>query len=498
MTTPAQSNLFEPFSDEPFLSVTRGPGGDVGLLGTVRAGSAVESAVSDEAWLRALLDVEAALAHAQAETGLIPKDAARTIAAVARDGGFDPVALAHRARETADPVVALVAELIDRVAETDPVAADHVHRGSTGQDILDSAAMLVTARALDLLVRDLDRVVDALAVLARRHRGTPMAARTLAQHAVPTTFGLKAAGWAWAVHEATEEVARVRATLPVQFGGAAGTLAGYQDFAVLEGLARDGDDPATVFRLGAAFADRLGLAAPALPWHTARGPLVRLGAALTEVTGVLGKFGLDCRNMAATEVTLPAEPGPAGRGASSATPQENNPVLGSLLVSAALQAPQQAAVLGQCMLAADERPGGAWHAEWQPLRELLRLTGGAATAAELAEGLRPDPERMAGNLDLTHGRVLAERLTAHLTATLGRTAAQRCGTRVAADAQVRGLTLAAAAADDEEAATVLTPGELDLLSDAARGTGLAPALTDRVLVRLDARGHFAPQRNIPG
>ncbi len=357
-----------------------------------------------------MLDAEAALARAQARCGTVPESAARTITDCARADHLDVRRLALDARETANPVVALVKALTAVVAQRSPEAAEYVHRGSTSQDVFDTAAMLVAARALRLIIADLHAVADALAELAARHRDTVMAGRTLTLHAVPTTFGLKAAGWRQLVLEAAERLTRVGHGLPVSLGGAAGTLAGYLQYAgphtTPESLIDD---------LAAAYADETALAVPALPWHALRTPVADLGAALAHTTGALGKIAVDVQVLTRTEIGEATEPAGAGRGASSAMPHKRNPVLATLIRSAALQVPALASVLAHCLPAEDERSAGVWHAEWQPLREALRLTGGAArTAVELAAGLVVHPGRMRANLRATGGQIVSERVCAAL------------------------------------------------------------------------------------
>jgi 3-carboxy-cis,cis-muconate cycloisomerase len=463
------------------------PEADAGLLSPVRAGTEVERLTADRAWLQAMLDAEAALARAQARLGLVPDAAAAAITAAARAGGVDLAAVARRAREAANPVVPLVAELTAAVAATDPAAAEYVHSGSTSQDILDTAAMLVASRALRVVAADLDRTAAALARLAADYRDTPAAARTLTQHAVPTTFGLKAAGWYDLARTAAERVRGLLSWgLPAQLGGAGGTLAGYVEQARLRapGGGPEPDVPRYVDDLLAAYAAETGLAEPALPWHTARVPIADLGATLALVTGALGKFALDVQSMSRTEVGEVAEPAAAGRGASSAMPHKRNPVLATLVVAAALQVPALATVLTQGMLAQDERPAGAWQAEWEPLRECLRLAGGsAATAAELAAGLIPDPDRMRANLALTGGLVVSERVAAVLTAHLGRAAARDAIAGAAADAAASGRPLDAVLRETPEITAHLTEADLAALLDPARYTGAAAALVDRALRR---------------
>ncbi|MEV6007710.1 3-carboxy-cis,cis-muconate cycloisomerase [Streptomyces sp. NPDC051976] len=448
---------------------------DAGLLSPVRAGTPVEAAVSDLAWLQAMLDAESALARAQARLGTLPKSAATAIAAAAYTDRMDLRALALAARETANPVVGLVQALTRVVAEHDPAAAEYVHRGSTSQDVFDTGMMLVSARALRIVRADLARVERALAALAAEHRDTPMPGRTLALHAVPTTFGLKAAGWRQLVRDADARLAALLEDgLPVSLGGAAGTLAGYLEYARLDGAPPHGDPGEYLDELVAAFAEETGLARPVLPWHALRTPVADLAAALAFTAGALGKMAVDVQSLARTEVAEVAEPGPAGRGASSAMPHKRNPVLSTLIRSAALQVPVLAAGLTQCLVAEDERSAGVWHAEWQLLRECLRLVGGAAhTAVELAEGLDVHPARMRANLDLTGSQIVSERLAAVLTPRLGKPAARRLLTEAAASG--RDLSLS------PELAAHFTPAELTALCDPTTYPGAAAPLVNRAL-----------------
>ncbi|SER67029.1 3-carboxy-cis,cis-muconate cycloisomerase [Streptomyces sp. yr375] len=463
-------------------------GTDAGLLAPTWADTPAAAEATDEAWLQAMLDAEVALARAQHAVGLTPATAVAAIAAAARADRLDPVALAREARATANPVVALVTAFTEVVAAEDPAAAEYVHRGSTSQDILDSAAMLVARRVLALVAADLDRVRAALATLADTHRHTVLAGRTLTQHAVPTTLGLKAAGWLQLVADAQARVTAVAAALPAQLGGAAGTLAAYVEYAELDGGKGEGG-----VELLRPFAQALGLAEPVIPWHTARTPVADLGAVLQLVTGALGKFALDVQTLSRTEIGEVSEPAAAGRGGSSAMPQKRNPALATLIVSAARQVPAHALVLAQCMLAEDERPAGAWHAEWQPLREALRLTGGAAhTAVELAEGLAVHPERMRANLESTGGAIVTERLTVALAPALGKARAKKLLTAATAEADSTGRPLTEVLSTHPELSTRLTPDRLAELLDPTHYTGASDALIDRALHRYGAAASTAP------
>ncbi|MFI1683009.1 lyase family protein [Streptomyces sp. NPDC020607] len=458
---------------------------DAGLLSPVRVGTAVEAAVGDGAWLQAMLDAEAALARAQARMGTVPAAAAEAITAAARAEYFDVREVALAARATANPVVGLVAALTRVVARRAPEAAEYVHRGSTSQDVFDTGAMLVAARALRVIVADLRETAASLAALAGAHRDTVMAGRTLALHAVPTTFGLKAAGWRHLVLEAITRLERVAGqSLVISLGGAAGTLAGYLQYAEqAPAHSFAGRSAAQVVEeLAEAFAAETGLARPVLPWHALRTPVTDLGAALAHTAGALGKMAADVQVLARTEIGEVAEPAAEGRGASSAMPHKQNPVLATLIRSAAVQVPALGAVLAQCLPAEDERSAGLWHAEWQPLRECLRLTGGAAhAAAELAAGLVVRPERMRANLDLTGGQVVSERLAAYLAPRLGRSAAKELLAGASRQARDTGRPLGQILAELPALAGVVSGQELARLLDPRHYTGAAGPLVDRAL-----------------
>ncbi|MGK5448407.1 3-carboxy-cis,cis-muconate cycloisomerase [Streptomyces radiopugnans] len=459
-------------------------GADLGLLSPVRVGSAAEAATSDAAFLQAMLDAEAALARAQAAVGLVPATAAEAVTAAARAELFGVRDLALRARSDGNPVIPLVADLRAAVARTDPGAAEYVHRGATSQDIVDTAAMLTARRVLAAVLADLDAAAGALAGLAAGHRDTVMAGRTLTQHAVPTTFGLKAAGWYTLVREARARLAALRP--PAQLGGAAGTLAAFGAHAEVAGA--PGPDSGGVGpRLTAAYAAELRLAEPVLPWHTLRTPVADLGTALAFAVGALGKIAADVLVLSRTEIGEAAE---GSGGGSSAMPHKSNPVRASLVAAAARQAPALAAVLLGSLAAEDERPAGAWHAEWQPLRELLRLAGGAARdTAELVAGLRVFPDRMRENLALTGGLPASERVAAALAPLVGQGRAKELLADAARRTSAGGTTLAEALEEAlaEPARTnpplggLLASGRLRELTDPARYTGSAGVLVDRAL-----------------
>ncbi|MFF5474005.1 3-carboxy-cis,cis-muconate cycloisomerase [Streptomyces achromogenes] len=436
---------------------------DTGLLAPGRGSADAVAETGDPAYLRALLDAEAALTRAQAALGLAPPKAAAAVAEAADPARFDLGSLAARAADGGNPVIPLVADLTEAVGtEYGP----YVHRGATSQDIMDTATMLVAVRTLGPVLADLGRAERALARLAAGHRDTVLPGRTLTQHAVPTTFGLKAAGWRALVLDARDRLTRVRDSLPVQLGGAAGTLAAFQAYGA--------PDPAV---LTEAYARETGLASPGLPWHTLRTPIADLAGCLAFTAGALGKLAVDVLTLSRTEIGEVSE---GSGGGSSAMPHKANPVRATLLASAARRAPQLAATLYGCLAAEDERPAGAWHAEWEPLRDLLRLVGGAAgQAAELAEGLRVHPDAMCRDLGRTRGLIVSERLTAVLTPVLGRARAKELLTGLARRAHSENRPLRELLEEEEELAGI----DLAEATDPARYTGFAGILTDRALER---------------
>ncbi len=420
------------------------------MFEAVHARGEAAAAVSGGAWLQAMLDAEAALARALASAGVIAAAEAEAIAAACVAERFDAAVIAAAAAGSGNPVVPLKAALTEAV---EGPAAAHVHRGATSQDILDTAAMLVAARALEPLLDDLLAARGAAGELAREHRDTPMAGRTLLQQAVPTTFGLKAAGWMAGLEDARRWLNELRVErLAAQLGGAAGTLAS---------LGEAG--PA----VASAYAEELGLPEPVLPWHTLRGRVGELASALAVTSGAVAKVARDVVLLSQTEV---AEVREAVGGGSSAMPHKRNPVAAICALACAQQAPGLAATLLAAMAHEHERAAGSWHAEWRPLSELLSSTGSAvAWLRESLEGLEADPQRMRANLGATGGRMLAERVKGEVDAAALDTALQ-AGDFPAALAELVG---------EQRAAELLDP---------AGYLGSAGALVDRALDFYDREG----------
>lgn len=417
-------------------------------------------AVSGRAWLEGMLQFERALAEAEGRVGVIPAEAARDIADACRVELFDFDDLLARGRSVGSPPEPLVRALREEVGGD---ASRYVHWGATSQDVMDTASMLVTRRALDLVLSDLERVTAALAGLAESHRSTPMAARTMLQQAVPTTFGLKAAGWLVSVLEAQSLlVAFRRDRLAVQLGGAGGTLAAI------------GERALEVVHL---VAEELDLAEPVLPWHVNRTRIAELGAALATTAGVLAKIGLDVVLLSQTEVGEARE----GKGGGSSTlPHKRNPIESTLARACSSLVFGYASVLAAGLDQEHERAAGAWHAEWEALSGALAYTGGAAHAiAEVVGSLEVDAARMRENLDETDGLVLAEHVSFLLAEQHGRAKGHELAREAAERTLASGRSFAEELADDDRLG--LSADALDAALDPTSYLGSAEAFVDRAL-----------------
>lgn len=461
------------------------PDGDFGLLSPVSAAPRVTALTGDRAVLAAILRVEAAWAGVLEEASLAPAGSAAVVAAAADVDRYDLAGIAVRAQGGANPVIPLLADLRARVTTLDTEglgASAAVHASLTSQDVLDSALMLLASDAVAELLAEVRESTAALAGLAERHRDTVCVGRSLTQHSLPYSFGLRAAQWFAGLADAAARLENLE--FPVQTGGAAGTLAA--------GTALAGS-AVTPFGLSDRLAASLGLAPVAAPWHTNRFAVTALGDALTAVTDAAGKIAGDVLFLSRPEVAELSEPVAPGRGGSSAMPHKQNPVLSVLVRSAALQAPALAA---QLHLAAasfnDERADGAWHAEWPALRSLLRLALGAAgQLRELTAGLQVHPDAMRRNLDLFGPLLLSEAVGAAVAPLLGDGGRARLQ-------EVVDRTLQAPAAEQgatyrsllREAvpADALTDERLEELLDPANYLGQSGGIIRRLL---DARPGFA-------
>jgi 3-carboxy-cis,cis-muconate cycloisomerase len=435
------------------------------VLGDLFGTAGMRAVFSDRARVQAMLDVEAAIARAEAETGVIPKDAAAPIALACRTDDYDLAELGRQTALAGNPAIPLVKMLTAKVAGD---AKRYVHWGATSQDIIDTGAILQIRTGLDLLIAELAAVADAAARLADAHRKTPMAGRTFLQQALPITFGYKAAVWLGLAARAHGRLkALQRDALVLQFGGAAGTLAslGNDGVKVAETLARE-----------------LNLALPDMPWHSARDRFADIGATVAIAAGSMAKIATDIALMMQTEVGEVFEPAAEGKGGSSTMPHKRNPVGAAATIAAATQAEARVPLLLAALHADHERGTGAWHMEWTPLPELFVLTSGAVAQTHTAlEGLTVDAPRMRENLERTQGLIFAEAAMMALAPAIGRGVAhnkieEASHQAIAATRHLRDVLMA-----DQEIVGALGKAKIEALFDPMNQIGSSDAFVSRAL-----------------
>jgi 3-carboxy-cis,cis-muconate cycloisomerase len=424
--------------------------------------------------LQGMLDFEAALARAEAVHGIIPSKAAAAIESQCRAELFDVAAIAREAASAGNLAIPLVKALTASVATRNPEAARFVHFGATSQDAIDTGLILQLRDAITRIQSDLERLSRALAALAHEHKHTAMVGRTWMQQALPITFGLKVAGWYSAIERHRTRLRELRSrVLVLQLGGAAGTLAGLVSFAP------PGTDALTIV---AAVAKDLDLGVPDLPWHAERDRIAEVGAFFGLLTGTLGKIARDVSLLMQTEIAEVFEPAAEGRGGSSTMPQKRNPVGSAIALSAAIRVPGLVSTLLAAMPQENERGMGNWHAEWETLPEIARLTAGAlAQMIQVVEGLEVDRDRMAKNLALNLDLVLAEAVTLALVRGMGRPAAHELVQRACRSAIERKRQLRDVLWEDSRVREQMSRDYLETIFDPKAYLGLAEVWVDRAV-----------------
>ena len=423
---------------------------------------------SDQGRLQGMLDFEAALARAQASTGLIPKEVVADIEAACRAELFDVDELAVAIGNAGNSAIPLVKALGKQIAARNETAERYVHMGATSQDVMDSGLVLQLRSAIDLLERDLARLADALAEQAQRHASTPLAGRTWLQQATPVTLGMKIAGWLGAITRHRQRLLEIKPRLLcLQFGGASGSLAalGDQAFAVAEVLAGE-----------------LNLNLPDQPWHTQRDRLVEFASLLGMIAGSLGKVGRDLSLLMQTEAGEVFEPAAPGKGGSSTMPHKRNPVGAAVMIGAATRAPGLVATMFAAMPQEHERSLGLWHAEWETLPQLCCLVSGSLQQAlQVVPGLEVDAKRMLQNLELTKGLALAEAVSIALAQRIGRDAAHHLIEQCCRRAVEQGEHLRQVLGAEPRVAAQLSAEELDRLLDPAHYLGQSQRWVQRAV-----------------
>jgi 3-carboxy-cis,cis-muconate cycloisomerase len=440
---------------------------DSSVYGGLFTTAAMRAVFADEARLQRMLDVEAALARAQAKLGMIPAEAAQEITAKADVSRFDLAAIGRGTELVGYPIVPLVKALSQACAGE---AGRWVHWGATTQDIMDTALVLQLRDGLELIREDLEGIEVALVDLARRYRDTPMAGRTHAQHALPITFGFKCALWLAPLQRHSDRLARLSGEVAVvQFGGAVGTLAslGADGIPVMQALTAE-----------------LGLRTPPIAWHVGRDGLAEVASFLGLLTGSLGKIATDIALLMQAEIGEVAEPYREGRGGSSTMPQKRNPIACEFILACARNVRQLVPVMLDAMVQDHERATGPWHAEWVALPQAFALTAGALHHTRaLLEGLVVDPARMRRNLDTTRGMISAEAVMMALAPHVGREQAHHVVAAACQRALAHDRHLLEELQADAAITEHLPPARLIELLDPQNYTGLAGEFVDRVLAR---------------
>ncbi len=422
----------------------------------------------DDSYLQRILDFEAALARAEASAGIIPPSAANAIAAKCRVELFDKQKLAEAASLAGNPAIPLVKQLKALVAADHQDAAGFVHWGATSQDAMDTAVVLQLSEALKLISGDLENLCARLAKMADQHRLTPMVARTWMQHAVPTTLGIKFAGWLDALGRHSERFREMQnRCLVLQFGGAAGTLAAL------------GSQGGIIARHLSA---QLKLPLPQMPWHSHRDRVSEVAATLGLLTGTLGKIARDISVHMQTEIDELREPAEEGRGGSSTLPHKRNPVACATILAAATRVPGLVSTMLTAMIQEDERGLGSWHAEWETLPQIVCLGAGAMhQLTTVVPRLEIDVQRMRENLELTKGLIFAEAITAALGEKISRAHARELINATSERAAKEKRHLRDVTNDDQKICKHLTADELDKLFDPRKYTGTASEFIDAAI-----------------
>ena len=419
---------------------------------------------SDYALITRYAEVEIALAKAEARCGVIPADAAQEIAKRTNVSGFDFDLLRRETDVVGYPILPLVHQIAKQCGE----AGRYVHWGATTQDIMDTAVVLQMRDGLKIIEEDIGVLRGILADLSRRYRDTPMAGRTHLQQALPVTFGYKTAIWLAMFDRHAERLEQLKPRVLVgQFAGAAGTLASLGDRG---------------FDVQKALCEELGLGVPVSTWHVARDNFAEVVNFFGLLTGSLGKIALDIMIMASTEFAELYEPFVKGRGASSTMPQKRNPISSELMLAACKGVRQHAGLMLDAMVQDFERATGPWHAEWMAIPESFVLTASALHQAKFAlGGLIVDEKKMAENLDISRGLIVAEAVMMGLAPQMGRQEAHDVVYDACRIANEKQMTLADALSANPQVFGRIDRATIDRLTSPGNYLGLASEMVDRVL-----------------
>ncbi len=428
----------------------------------------VNELFTDESFIKYMLCFEAALARAQAEQGLIPDAAAKTIEACCKIENINIELLIEQISLGGNPNIPLIKQLTQAVASKDAEASKYVHFGATSQDVIDTATVLQLKDALLLMTTDLDLLIKQLVDLIKTHRNTLMMGRSFKQHSRPITFGFKVARWLDSLLRSRNQLGGLsQHNLMLQLGGAVGTLSSMED----KGL-----------RIAEAMAKILDLNVPAISWHSQRDRFAGVATTLGILQGNIGKLAEDIHLLMQTETGEVFEPFSPGKGASSSMPHKRNPV-GCIAIRAnSKRIPGLVSTMLYCLDGDHERATGNWHAEWETLSAIVQLSAGSVRqAVAITDGLEVDAKRMRINLEQTRGLIYAENLLVTLTKHIGKTDAEDLVEKNCKEATKQGIHLKELIRKSPEVMKYISPDKIEDLFDPKNSVGLCEEFINRVL-----------------
>jgi 3-carboxy-cis,cis-muconate cycloisomerase len=438
-----------------------------GLYENLFYSKAVNELFADEAFVGYMLRLEAALANAQAKCGLIPASAAASIKKCCEVKNIDLDLLKEQIALSGNAAIPLIKQLTKIVDKESPDAARYVHFGATSQDVIDTATILQLKDASELILADLGKLIGQLAHLVKTHRETVMIGRTFLQQARPISFGFKVAGWLDGILRSKQRIERLlNENFVLQLGGAVGTLSGMKGKGIL--VSED-------------MCGQLSLSMPLIPWHTQRDRIVEIATSLGILAGNIGKIGTDISLLMQTEVAEVLEPFAAGKGGSSAMPHKRNPVSSIICIANAQRVPPLVSSLMTGMMQDHERATGAWHAEWETITAVVKLTAGSVNqAVTLTDGLEVDTERMRRNLEITDGLIYAENVSQALSVTMSKTAAHELVEQWCLRAKEEGRHLKEIVMEDQSLNESFK-AQLDQIFNPHNSMGMCSEFIDRIL-----------------
>lgn len=423
---------------------------------------------SDQVRIQKWLLTEVALAKAQSEHDIIPKEAARKIAEAATMNNIDVEEMKIEFDKVGFPILPFVHQL---TKACDPDTARWVHYGATTQDILDTGTVLQMKEALQLIGNDLESIIQALVKISKEHRNTVMPGRTFQQHAAPITLGYKTSIWLDEILRHKERFEQMKPRLLVgQCSGAVGTFAtlGNKGMEVQKTMMQE-----------------LGLHTPGITWHVARDRWGELVSWFSLVAATLGKVANEIAILMRTEIGELSEPFETGRGASSTLPQKRNPIECEPIIAIAHKMRELASSHHSAMIQEHERGVGQMHLEWMIIPEAFVLMSGSLSHSEnILSGLHVDKEQMRKNLDMGGGLLMSEAVMMGLAPKIGKKKAHDLVYLIAGNAYEKGITLKEALMQDEQVTSHLTSLEIAYLLEPVNYTGVASKMIDMVLAKV--------------